>query len=417
MTTATPRKSSRKTPRPADGRPATAAKSVPAQDPEADTAVDAPRKPAAAKKEGAAASAQAPLTDRTAEAASTLESRIAAADPAALRDLYRDMLFVRRFEERTAQAYQQARIGGYCHLNLGEEATVVGVGAAMRPTDYLFTNYREHGYALAKGIEPGRVMAELYGRSTGTSKGWGGSMHMYDTATRLLGGYAIVGGQVPLAVGAALAIDYRGEDDVVVCQMGEGTTNIGAFHESLNIAALWRLPVVFLVINNYTGMGTTVEKSSAEPDLWKRAAAYRMRGERVDGTDVLAVREAASELIESARREGKPALLEAVSHRLKGHSVVDPAKYRSTEAVSEAREHDPITLWHARLLEAGVLSAESAAAIEAEVGEKVSAAVEFAESSPHPNPDSLFDYTYATRVPGELRRLPADPLFPVDAER
>ncbi|WP_308014816.1 pyruvate dehydrogenase (acetyl-transferring) E1 component subunit alpha [Nocardia coffeae] len=424
MTTATPRKPGHKATRPADGRPATAAKSVPAQESESATADDtpatasAPRKSARSKKTAQAETGSAaPLADNTATEASTVESRIAATDPESLRDLYRDMLFVRRFEERTAQAYQQARIGGYCHLNLGEEATVVGLGAAMRPTDYLFTNYREHGYALAKGIEPGRVMAELYGRSTGTSKGWGGSMHMYDTATRLLGGYAIVGGQVPLAIGAALAIDYRGEDDVVVCQMGEGTTNIGAFHESLNIAALWRLPVVFLVINNYTGMGTTVEKSSAEPDLWKRAAAYRMRGERVDGTDVLAVREAASELIESARSEGKPALLEAVSHRLKGHSVVDPAKYRSTEAVSEAREHDPITLWHARLLAAGVLSEESAAAIEAEVTEKVATAVEFAESSPHPDPSSLFDYTYATPVPGELRRLPADPLFPAEALR
>ncbi|WP_225731528.1 MULTISPECIES: pyruvate dehydrogenase (acetyl-transferring) E1 component subunit alpha [unclassified Nocardia] len=339
------------------------------------------------------------------------ENRLTATDPETLVRLYRDMLFVRRFEERTAQAYQQAKIGGYCHLNLGEEATVVGLGAAMRPTDYLFTNYREHGYALAKGIEPGRVMAELYGRATGTSKGWGGSMHMYDTATRLLGGYAIVGGQVPLAIGAALAVDYRGGDDVVVCQMGEGTTNIGAFHESLNIAALWRLPIVFLVINNQTGMGTTVERSSAEPDLWKRAAAYRMRGERVDGTDVLAVRDMASELIETARREGKPALLEAVSYRLKGHSVVDPAKYRSSDMVSTARSHDPIEIWHAKLLDAGVLTAESAADIEREVAESVAAAVEFADSSPHPEPSSLFDYNYATPVPGDSHRLPADPLF------
>ncbi|MEV6098759.1 pyruvate dehydrogenase (acetyl-transferring) E1 component subunit alpha [Nocardia sp. NPDC051981] len=333
------------------------------------------------------------------------------ADADTLRELYTDMLFIRRFEERTAQAYQQAKIGGYCHLNLGEEATVVGVGKAMRPTDYLFTNYREHGYALAKGIEPGRVMAELYGRSTGTSKGWGGSMHMYDTETRLLGGYAIVGGQVPLAIGAALAIDYRGGDDVVVCQMGEGTTNIGAFHESLNIAALWNLPVVFLVINNQTGMGTTVEKSSAEPDLWKRASSYRMRGERVDGTDVLAVREVASDLIETARREGKPALLEAVSYRLKGHSVVDPAKYRTDDAVSTAVEHDPIVLWHNRLLDAGVLSEDSAAAIEADVKERVRAAVDFADQSPHPDPATLFDYNYATPVAGDSRRLPGDPLF------
>ncbi|MGV9720472.1 pyruvate dehydrogenase (acetyl-transferring) E1 component subunit alpha [Nocardia beijingensis] len=340
-----------------------------------------------------------------------VDARIAAEDPDSLRGLFRDMLFVRRFEERTAQSYQQAKIGGYCHLNLGEEATVVGLGAAMRPTDYLFTNYREHGYALAKGIEPGRVMAELYGRATGTSKGWGGSMHMYDTATRMLGGYAIVGGQVPLAVGAALAVDYRGEDDVVVCQMGEGTTNIGAFHESLNIAALWRLPVVFLVINNQTGMGTTVERSSAEPDLWKRAAAYRMRGERVDGTDVLAVRDVAGELIETARREKKPALLEAVSHRLKGHSVVDQAKYRTEDAVSIARSNDPIVRWRDALLAAGVLDDRSVSALEAEVTAAVAAAVEFADASPHPEPSSLFDYNYATPVAGDSRRLPADPLF------
>ncbi|MFC4377729.1 pyruvate dehydrogenase (acetyl-transferring) E1 component subunit alpha [Nocardia halotolerans] len=341
----------------------------------------------------------------------TIETAVAATDPGTLRRLYRDMLFIRRFEERTAQSYQQAKIGGYCHLNLGEEATVVGVGAAMRPTDYLFTNYREHGYALAKGIEPGRVMAELYGRSTGTSKGWGGSMHMYDTTTRLLGGYAIVGGQVPLAVGAALAIDYHGKDDVVVCQMGEGTTNIGAFHESLNIAALWRLPVVFLVINNQTGMGTTVENSSAEPELWKRAASYRMRGERVDGTDVLAVRDMASELVEAARADGGPALLEAVSYRLKGHSVVDPAKYRSTDAVATAKEHDPIALWRARLLAAGALTDRALTEIDDEVAEGVAAAVEFADASPHPEPSTLFDYNYATPVPGDSRRLPADPLF------
>ncbi|PSR66885.1 pyruvate dehydrogenase (acetyl-transferring) E1 component subunit alpha [Nocardia sp. MDA0666] len=357
------------------------------------------------------AGSEALLADRTDSQTASFDARVAAEDPGTLRKLYRDMLFVRRFEERTAQSYQQARIGGYCHLNLGEEATVVGLGAAMRPTDYLFTNYREHGYALAKGIEPGRVMAELYGRSTGTSKGWGGSMHMYDTQTRLLGGYAIVGGQVPLAVGAALAIDYRGGDDVVVCQMGEGTTNIGAFHESLNLAALWNLPIVFLVVNNQTGMGTTVEKSSAEPDLFKRAAAYRMRGERVDGTDVLAVRDTAGELIEAARREGKPALLEAVSHRLKGHSVVDPAKYRTEETVTAARSHDPIEIWQSALLKAGVFSEDSATALDAEIIAEVAAAVEFADTSPHPEPSSLFDYTYATPVLGDSRRLPADPLF------
>src|SRR5690606_32302014 len=214
---------------------------------------------------------------------------LAAEDPDVLRGWYRQMVLIRRFEERAAQGYTRAEIGGYCHLNLGEEATVVGLLAAMRPDDYLFTNYREHGYAIAKGIEPGRVMAELYGRTTGTSKGWGGSMHLYDAAARMLGGYGIVGGQVPLATGAAPALDYRGGDEVVVCQMGDGTTNIGAFHEALNIAALWNLPIVYVVVNNGLGMGTTVERSSAEPELYKRASAYRMHGERVDGTDVLAV--------------------------------------------------------------------------------------------------------------------------------
>ncbi|MET9491097.1 pyruvate dehydrogenase (acetyl-transferring) E1 component subunit alpha [Nocardia sp. NPDC006630] len=332
-------------------------------------------------------------------------------DTATLCGYLRDMLFIRRFEERAAQGYTQAKIGGYCHLNLGEEATVVGLTAAMRPTDYLFTNYREHGYAIAKGIAPGRVMAELYGRSTGTSKGWGGSMHMFDTSARLLGGYGIVGGQLPLAVGAALAIDYRGGDDAVVCQMGDGTTNIGAFHESLNIAALWGLPVLFVVINNHLGMGTTVENASSEPDLYKRASSYRMRGEQVDGTDVLAVRDIAAELLHAARSEGKPALLEAVSHRLKGHSVVDPAKYRNETDTTAARTHDPVAKLRAELIGSGALTEDEAAKLEQSIETEVDAAVEFADASPHPEPSTLFDYTYATPVAGASRRLPADPLF------
>lgn len=340
--------------------------------------------------------------ERTAKAGEDVET---------LRGYYRQMVLIRRFEERAAQGYTQAKIGGYCHLNLGEEATAVGLLAAMRPADYLFTNYREHGYAIAKGIEPGRVMAELYGRTTGTSKGWGGSMHMFDTKSRLLGGYGIVGGQLPLAVGAALAIDYRGGDEVVVCQLGDGTTNIGAFHESLNLAALWRLPVLFVVINNNLGMGTTVERSSAEPELYKRASAYRMVGERVDGTDVLAVREVASRLIEGARREGKPALLETTSPRLKGHSVVDPAKYRTADEVAAAQAADPLARFKNTLLEGGVLDEDGAAELERSAKEEADAAVAFADASPHPDPSTLFDYTYATPVPGESRRLPADPVF------
>ncbi|MEY9214515.1 pyruvate dehydrogenase (acetyl-transferring) E1 component subunit alpha [Thermobifida halotolerans] len=331
--------------------------------------------------------------------------------PKVLLDYYRQMLLIRRFEERTAQAYTQARIGGYCHLNLGEEATVVGLMTALQERDYLFTNYREHGYAIAKGIHPRRVMAELYGRSTGVSKGWGGSMHMFDTEARLLGGYGIVGGQLPLAVGAALAVTYRGGDEIVMCQMGDGTTNIGAFHESLNIAGLWNLPVVFVVINNYTGMGTLVEKSSAEPELYRRGSSYRVEGVRVDGRDVLAVRDAAATLVERARSEQRPFLLETLSYRMKGHSVVDPAKYRTREQVEEALANDPVAAFEARLDAAGILTEETKQEIADSVKAEVADAADFAENSPHPEVSTLFDYTYATPVANESRRMPADPVF------
>lgn len=331
--------------------------------------------------------------------------------PDLLHEYFQQMTLVRRFEERAAQGYTQAKIGGYCHLNLGEEATVVGLMTALRRNDYLFTNYREHGYAIAKGIEPGRVMAELYGRTSGTSQGWGGSMHMFDVEAGLLGGYGIVGGQIPLATGAAMAIDYRGGDQVVMCQMGDGTTNIGSFHESLNIAALWNLPVVFVVVNNHLGMGTTVDKSSAESELYKRAVAYKMHGERVDGNDVLAVRDAANQLVERARETGQPALLETVSHRLKGHSVVDPGKYRSQESIEAAREADPVVSFRSKLIEAEVLDEDGAVEIERKAQADADAAVAFADDSPHPDVSTLFDYTYATPVANDSRRLPADPVF------
>ncbi|AEW96791.1 MULTISPECIES: pyruvate dehydrogenase (acetyl-transferring) E1 component subunit alpha [Streptomycetaceae] len=333
-------------------------------------------------------------------------------DPEDLIECARRMLLVRRFEERAAQAYTQARVGGYCHLNLGEEATVVGLTAALEPGDYLFTNYREHGYALGRGIPAGRIMAELYGRSTGVSKGWGGSMHMFDAQARLMGGYGIVGGQLPLATGAALAISYRGGAEVVMCQMGDGTTNIGAFHESLNIAALWDLPVVFAVVNNQLGMGTSVQESSAEPELHRRAAAYRINGVRVDGTDVLAVREAAREAVRLAREEHRPTLLETVSHRLRGHSVVDPARYRDPEEAARAATADPLPALRARLAADGALDDAGWEAMDAAVRQEVARAAEFAENSPHPAVETLFDHTYATPVPNSEPRLPADALFP-----
>jgi len=329
---------------------------------------------------------------------------------AQLLDFYREMLFIRRFEERAARAYTQAFIGGYCHLNLGEEAAVVGLMDALRPTDYLFTNYREHGYAIARNIDPNRIMAELYGRADGVSKGWGGSMHMFDMDHRLLGGYGIVGGQLPLATGAALAIDYRGGDDVVMCTMGEGTTNIGAFHESLNIAELWKLPVVFVVINNFLGMGTKVEKSSAEPEIYRRGAAYRMPAARVDGADPVAVAEAARIAVESARA-GQPYLLEVTCHRLRGHSVVDPAKYRTPEEVEELKLHDPVHNLAAQLVAQGLADEATLAHLDEQILARVEEIAAFAEASPHPDVATLFDYTYATPVPNDSRRLPGQPLF------
>ncbi|SCL25388.1 pyruvate dehydrogenase (acetyl-transferring) E1 component subunit alpha [Micromonospora inyonensis] len=324
---------------------------------------------------------------------------------------YRQLVLIRRFEERAARAYTEAKVGGYCHLNLGEEATVAGLMAALDDSDYVFANYREHGYAIARGIGPERVMAELYGRTDGVSRGWGGSMHMFDIAARFMGGYGIVGGQLPLATGAALAIDYRGGSEAVMCLMGDGTTNIGAFHESLNIAALWNLPIVYVVINNGLGMGTTVEQSSAEPELHKRAASYRMPAARVDGNDPVAVHGAAKAALASARA-GKPYLLEAVSARLKGHSVVDPAKYRSKEEAEALKAADPIAAYAVRLHGQGLLTDELIAEIDAEAAATVAAAAEFADASPHPGVSTLFDYTYATPVPNDSRRLPGDALFP-----
>jgi pyruvate dehydrogenase E1 component alpha subunit len=351
----------------------------------------------------------------TAGKGKTRAGRLSVADAGRLAEFYREMLLIRRFEERAGRSYTQALVGGYLHLNLGEEAFIVGATAAMRPDDYLFTNYREHGFALARGVDPGRVMAELYGRADGVSHGWGGSMHMFDLPHRLMGGYGIVGGQLPLAVGAALAIDYRGGTEAVVATMGDGTTNIGAFHESLNLAALWGLPVVFLIDNNRLGMGTAVERSSAEPDLHKRAAAYRMESARVDGLDPLAVREATAHALDRARA-GHPFLLEVATVRLKGHSVVDPAGYRTKEEAAQALAADPVASVAERLVEAGVASREELDAWDAQATAQVDGAVRFAKASPSPSVDTLFDHTYATAVPGESRRLPADPVFPVAPE-
>ncbi|KPV50606.1 dehydrogenase, partial [Kouleothrix aurantiaca] len=277
---------------------------------------------------------------------------MAGEDPEQLKNYYYQMLLIRRFEERAGEMYTKAKIGGYCHLNLGEEATIVGLMAALAPEDYIFTNYREHGYIIARGVEAGPVMAELFGKETGVSRGRGGSMHLFDAEKHFMGGYAIVGGQLPLATGAAYALKYQGKDGVVVCQMGDATTNIGAWHESLNLAALWKLPVVYFIVNNGYGMGTTVDEGAAEPELYKRGATFRMHGERVDGRDVLAVRDAALRLRERAQNEKEPAILEAVSFRFRGHSVIDADRYRDPEEVKQGRAQDPISLFAHQLTEA-----------------------------------------------------------------
>ncbi len=327
-------------------------------------------------------------------------------DRATMLDLYRQMALIRRFEEKAEEMYTRARIGGYCHLNIGEEATVAGSMAALQPDDYLFASYRDHGFALARGTETGPVMAELFGREGGVAHGRGGSMHLLDIPRRFMGGYGIVTGQLPLAVGAALAIDYFDRKEAVLCLLGDGAVNMGAFHESLNIAAIWRLPVVFLVTNNQYGMGTSVEQASAEPDLYKRAASYRMPGERADGMDVLAVREATARLMRLARDERQPGLLETITYRFRGHSVADAGKlYRTQEEVASWRERDPIVLFQRALEGRGLMTADDAQKIEAEVEAEVQRSVEFADASPDPDVATLYDNIYGPTATGQFDRM------------
>jgi pyruvate dehydrogenase E1 component alpha subunit len=291
--------------------------------------------------------------------------------------------------------YTRARIGGYTHLNIGEEATVVGSAAALEPTDYLFNTYREHGHVLARGTDPGRVMAELFGKATGVARGRGGSMHLFDLERRFLGGYAIVGGHLPLAVGVGLAIDYRGTSEVVMCAFGEGATNIGAFHESLNMAKLWRLPIVFLCMNNQYAMGAAVHHDSAVTEMYRKACAYDMRAARVDGMDVLAVREVCREAVRVAREQREPSLIEAVTYRFRGHSMADPARYRTQEELQSWMARDPVLTFRRRLEEAGLITAEDVQAIADRVEREVNAAIEFAERSPDPDPSELYQDVYA----------------------
>jgi pyruvate dehydrogenase E1 component alpha subunit len=326
------------------------------------------------------------------------QSGEALSDRATLLSLYREMLLIRRFEEKTAEMYQMAKIGGFCHLNIGEEAAIVGTISALRPEDYIYSNYREHGHALAKGVEAKAVMAELFGKETGTSHGRGGSMHLFSQEHRFYGGYAIVGQALPLACGTAYAINYQDKPEVVMSIFGDGATNIGAFHESLNVAKLWHLPIVFVCINNQYGMGTAVKRASAVTDIWKKACAYDMTGESVDGMDVLAVRRVADQLVAQAREKHEPSLLECVTYRYRGHSMSDPDTYRGKDEIKQWQGRDAILSLGNHLQKQKMASAQELQKIDEAVLSEVEAAVKFADESPEPSLSDLYRDVYAEEV-------------------
>ncbi|MEA2660062.1 MAG: pyruvate dehydrogenase component alpha subunit [Candidatus Binatota bacterium] len=311
------------------------------------------------------------------------------------------MMLIRRFEERAGEMYAKAKVGGFLHLCIGEEATVVGGTQALRDTDYLMSTYREHGQALARGTDPKSVMAELFGRATGCSKGRGGSMHLFDWDKRFLGGYGIVGGSLPLSAGVALANDYLETEDVILSMMGDGATNQGTFGETMNLAALWKLPVVFVIINNQFGMGTALHRHSAVTDLSLKSEGFGVPGTRCDGMDVLDVHSVVTEALRCAREERRPQLVEAVTYRYRGHSMADPEEYRTKEEVEEWRQRDPIKAFADRLVDEGVVTAEDVERFDQQALEAVDEAVKFADESPFPDLDSLYDdvYVFDSDVP------------------
>ncbi len=327
----------------------------------------------------------------------SLAERARLEDPALLKTMLEQMLLVRRFEEKAAELYTLGKIGGFCHLYIGQEAVAVGALSAIGDEDYIFTSYREHGHALVRGVDPGEVMAELCGKQSGCSKGKGGSMHLFDKRRGFLGGHAIVGGQIPLAAGTAFASKYLKQPRVTLCFFGEAAVNIGSFHESLNLAALWKLPVVFICENNRFGMGTPIERASSLYDLSQKACAYNMARTWVDGMDVLSVREVMKEAVERARKESAPTLIEARTYRFMGHSMSDPSHghYRTKSEVEDQRRHDPIKQFSAALEEMGLANQEFLDELEQKVRDVVEEAVAFAERSPEPDAQELYTDIYS----------------------
>ena len=313
------------------------------------------------------------------------------------REMLRQMLLIRAFEEQAGSAYALGKIGGFCHLYIGQEAVAVGAIAALRKDDYIFASYREHGHALARGVSARAIMAELYGKTEGTSHGMGGSMHLFDTATNFLGGHAIVGSHIPLAAGAAFAAKYRETDQVSVCFFGEAAVNIGAFHETLNMAALWKLPVIFIVENNRYGMGTALERASAVWNVYERACSYDMDEELVDGMDVLQVYDVTSRAVARARERQAPTLIEARTYRYMGHSMADPihGHYRTKEELEEQKQRDPIDGLRTKLIEAKLLDEEAFGQMRSRTDEELRDALEFADRSPEPDRAMLDSFVYS----------------------
>jgi pyruvate dehydrogenase E1 component alpha subunit len=309
----------------------------------------------------------------------------------------RQMLLIRRFEEKAGEAYSLGKVGGFCHLYIGQEAVAVGSLSQLRPDDYVVTSYREHGHALIRGISPRAIMAELFGKAAGCSGGKGGSMHLFDTGLHFMGGHGIVGGHIPLCAGMGFAIKYREGDQIAVCYFGEAAVNNGAFHEALNMAGVWKLPCIFICENNRYGMGTAVERATATWSIAERAASYDMTREVVDGQDLLEVIAATERAVVRARRPSSPTLLEVRTYRLVGHSMSDPihGHYRTKEEVEAHRRRDPIVLWSEKLRAEGMLDDAGLEQLDQEVKAEVQDAYQFADQAPDPDPEALWRDVYA----------------------
>ena len=310
-------------------------------------------------------------------------------------DLYYQMVLIRRVEEEAAQLYQQGKIGGFLHLYIGQEAVSTGLISARRPQDRIITAYRDHGVAINCGIPAEQVMAELLGKATGISRGKGGSMHMADVTKNFWGGHAIVGAHLPIAAGLALGDQYKGNDGVTICMFGDGATNIGYFHEAVNLSKVWDLPVVWVCENNQYGMGTSVERASAVSEIRRKADGYNIPNRRVDGMNLIEVRQTAEEVLEIVRSGQGPYFLEIVTYRYRGHSMGDPERYRQSEEVKRWQENDPIGIYHDYLIAQDLATDDELDKLEQQVMEEVRAATQFAENSPEPAPEALFEDIYA----------------------